>query len=247
MNRNILATFAALSMIFSAGCATKNYVSKETTPLVNKTNELDEITARNTRDIRDVDTRAQKGISDVNTKSDSANQKAMAAGTLADQAQQVASNAVTGVNALTNTVANLDNYHPVTEATVHFGFNKADLTKKAKEALDELANEVPNTPHFILEVSGNTDSVGGSDYNYGLSQRRAFAVIQYMAQAHNIPAHKFYIVGLGKDKPAASNSSNSGRQQNRRVDVRLMTNTTESPASAQNNAPVTTEPAAQPK
>src|SRR5437016_1515058 len=135
MNRNIVATFAALSMIFSAGCATKNYVSKET--------------------------------------------------------------------------------------------------------LDELATEVPNTAHYILEVSGNTDSVGGADYNYSLSQRRAFAVIQYMAQAHNIPAHKFYIVGLGKDKPAASNGSASGRQENRRVDVRLMTNTTESPAAAQNNAPAT--------
>ncbi|SRR6266568_2017734 len=239
MNRNIVATFAAFSMIFSAGCATKNYVSKETTPLINKTNELDEITNRNTRDIRDVDSRAQKGISGVNVKSEAANQKAVAAGTLADQAQQTATQAVTGVNALTNTVANLDNYHPVTEAAVHFGFNKADLTKKAKEALDELATEVPNTVHYILEVSGNTDSVGGADYNYSLSQRRAFAVIQYMAQAHNIPAHKFYIVGLGKDKPAASNGSASGRQENRRVDVRLMTNTTESPAAAQNNAPAT--------
>ena len=251
MNRNLVATFAAFSMVvFSAGCATKNYVSKETTPLVNKTNELDEITARNTKDIRDVDTRAQKGISDVNAKSDAANQKAVAAGTLADQAQQTANQVTTGVNALTNTVANLDNYHPVTELTVHFGFNKADLTKKAKEALDELANEVPNTPHYILEVSGNTDSVGGADYNYTLSQRRAFAVIQYMADAHNIPAHKFYIVGLGKDKPAASHGSASGRQENRRVDVRLMTNGTEAPASAQNNAPAPATPAdssAQPK
>ncbi len=249
MNRTFVATFAALIMMFSAGCATKNYVSKETTPLINKSNELDEITARNTRDIRDVDTRAQKGISDVNAKSDAANQKALSAGSLADQAQQTATQAVTGVNALTNTVANLDNYHPVTEAAIHFAFNKADLTKKAKDALDELANEVPNTPHFILEVSGNTDSVGGADYNYELSQRRAFAVIQYMAQEHNIPAHKFYIVGLGKDKPAAPNSSASGRQENRRVDVRLMTNTSDTPAAAQNStpAPEQTTEATQPK
>src|SRR5215471_13236187 len=114
MNRTVVATFAALIMMFTAGCATKGYVAKETTPIINKTNELDEITARNTRDIRDVDTRAQKGISDVNTKSDAANQKALAAGTLADQAQQTSNQAATGVNALTNTVANLDNYHPVT-------------------------------------------------------------------------------------------------------------------------------------
>lgn len=237
MNRNIVATFAAFTMMFTAGCATKNYVTKEMTPLINKTNELDEITARNTRDIRDVDARAQKGISDVNTKSETANQKALAAGKVADEAQQTANQAVTGVNALTNTVVNLDNYHPVTEATVHFGFDRAELTKKAKDALDQLANEVPGAQHYILEVTGNTDSTGAPDYNYNLSQRRAFAVIQYMAQAHNISAHKFYIVGLGKDKPAASNNSVSGRQQNRRVDIRLMTNTSESPSSAKNTTP----------
>ena len=236
MNRSIVATFAALTMMLT-GCATKNYVTKEMTPVINKTNELDEITARNTRDIRDVDARAQKGILDVNTRADAANQKALAAGKTADDAQQSANQAVTGVNALTNTVANLDNYHPVTEATVHFAFDQAQLTKKAKEALDQLANEVPNNPHYILEVTGNTDSVGPSDYNYGLSQRRANAVIQYMAEAHSISAHKFYIVGLGKDKPAASNNSASGRQQNRRVDIRLMTNSTESPSAAQNKAP----------
>lgn len=236
MNRSIVATFAALTMMLT-GCATKNYVTKQMTPVINKTNELDEITARNTRDIRDVDARAQKGIEDVNTRADAANQKALAAGKTADDAQQSANQAVTGVSALTNTVANLDNYHPVTEATVHFGFDQAQLSKKAKEALDQLATEVPNNPHFILEVTGNTDSVGPPDYNYGLSQRRANAVIQYMAQEHNISAHKFYIVGLGKDKPAASNNSSAGRQQNRRVDVRLMTNTVESPSAAQNKAP----------
>src|SRR5260370_16832321 len=130
MNRTFVATFAALIMMFSAGCATKNYVSKETTPLINKSNELDEITARNTRDIRDVDTRAQKGISDVNAKSDAANQKALSAGSLADQAQQMATQAVTGVNALTNTVANLHNYHPITTTPTPFPFITPPLTKQ---------------------------------------------------------------------------------------------------------------------
>jgi outer membrane protein OmpA-like peptidoglycan-associated protein len=237
MNRTLAAASAALAMMFTAGCSTKNYVRNQTTPIINKTNELDDLTAQNTRDIHDVDSRAQNGIQDVQSRAAAADQKAQAAGQQADAAQNLATQASTGANTLQTTVANLDNYHVVTQASVHFGFNKADLTKKAKEALDQLATDVPNTPHYILEINGNTDSVGSKDYNYALSQRRADAVIQYLAQAHNIPAHKIYVVGLGKDSPVAPNSSTSGRAKNRRVDVKLMTNTVEAPAAAQNTAP----------
>ena len=64
-----------------------------------------------------------------------------------------------------------------------------------------------------------------ADYNYGLSQRRADSVIQYLASKYNVPAHKIYVIGLGKDKPVESNKTKEGRAGNRRVDVRLMTNT----------------------
>jgi OmpA-OmpF porin, OOP family len=88
-------------------------------------------------------------------------------------------------------------------------------------------------------VEGGTDAVGSSDYNYDLSQRRANAVIQYLAAQHNVPAHKIYLIGLGKDKPVDSNKTADGRAKNRRVDVRLMTNTTggDNPAPAQPAAP----------
>jgi len=60
-------------------------------------------------------------------------------------------------------------------------------------------------------------------------------VIQYLAQNYNIPAHKIYVIGLGEDKKVAPNNSASGRAQNRRVDVRLLTNVKgEQPTSAQN-------------
>lgn len=239
MNRTLIAIFATGTMMFTAGCATKNYVRNTATPIINKTNELDEITSRNSRDIKDVDSRAQQGIQGVQAKAASADQKAVAAGQLADQAQSLAGQANSGVNLLQTAVANLDNYRPVTEIAVHFGFDKADLTPKAKQALDQLSNDLPNTRHYIVEVIGGTDSVGPADYNYGLSQRRADAVIQYLAQSLNVPAHKIYLVGLGKDKPVASNRSQSGRARNRRVDVKLMTNTVESQASAQNQTPST--------
>ena len=242
MNRTSLVILLTGSMLATIGCSTKNYVRQETTPLINKTNELDDLTAKNSKDIKDVDARVAAGLQQVNTKTAEVEQKATAAGEQATQAQTLADNAVHRVDSLQNTVANLDNYRVVTETSVHFGFNKDGLTKQAKEALDQLATDVPNTKGYIVTVEGGTDAIGSQDYNYGLSERRANAVIQYLAASHNIPAHKIYLIGLGKDKPVDSNKTSEGRAKNRRVDVRLMTNTTATDATpAQPNS--TTAPA----
>ncbi len=225
MNRASLVIALAVSMAASVGCASKNYVKQQTTPLINKTNELDDLTAKNTKDIKDVDARAQAGIQAINAKTAEVEQKAQTAGQNAQQAQQVADAANARVGVLTNTVANLDNYHAVAETSVKFGFNKDNLTPKAKEALDQLAGQITNTKGYIIALEGGTDSVGSADYNYDLSQRRANSVIQYLASKYNVPAHKIYVIGLGKDKPVESNKTSNGRADNRRVDVRLMTNT----------------------
>jgi hypothetical protein len=62
------------------------------------------------------------------------------------------------------------------------------------------------------------------NYNYQLSQRRADAVVNYLATKYNIPPHKFYLIGIGKDQQVASDSTAAGRAKNRRVDIKLMTN-----------------------
>jgi OOP family OmpA-OmpF porin len=237
MNRASLVIALAASMAAGVGCASKNYVKQQTTPLINKTNELDDLTAQNTKAIKDVDTRAQAGIQQVNQAAAAADQKAQAAGQQAAQAQQSADNAVHRVDVLSNAVANLDNYRIVSETAVHFGFDKDFLTKQAKEDLDKLATTVPNTKGYIITVEGGTDSVGPADYNYGLSERRANSVIQYLGSKYNIPAHKIYLIGLGKDKPVEDNKTRDGRAANRRVDIRLMTNTVE--GQQQQPAPTT--------
>lgn len=226
MNRTSLMICLAASMVATVGCSSKNYVKSQTTPLINKTNELDDLTAKNTRDIKDVDQRAQAGIQAVNTKTAEVEQKTQTAAQNATQAQQMADAANGRVGVLTNTVANLDNYHPVAETSVKFGFDKDNLTKKAQEALDQLAAQIASTKGYIIALEGGTDSVGPADYNYDLSQRRANSVIQYLASKYNVPAHKIYVIGLGKDKPVEPNKTSAGRADNRRVDVRLMTNTT---------------------
>jgi len=227
------------SLPLTVGCATKKYVRNEVTPVVNNVNELDDQTAKNTRDIKDVDTRAQQGISQVNNKAAAADQKALAAGQAADQATQNASQASNRVTSLAGTVENLDNYKSIAETTVLFGFDKAQLTRKDKQTLDEFAAQLQNQKHYIVQVEGYTDSTGPADYNYQLSQRRADAVIQYLAQKYSVPAYKIFLIGLGKDNPVAQNTSASGRAKNRRVDIRLMANSltesaqTSSPTQAQ--------------
>ncbi len=225
MTRTSLTILLALGMVASVGCTSKNYVKQQTTPLINKTNELDDMTAKNSKDIKDVDARAQAGIQAVNAKTADVEQKAQAAGQSASSAQQMADAANNRVGVLTNTVANLDNYRPVAETSVKFGFNKDTLSSKAKEALDQLAGTISSTKGYIIALEGSTDSVGSAEYNYDLSQRRANAVIQYLASKYNVPAHKIYVIGMGKDKPVETNKTSAGRADNRRVDVRLMTNT----------------------
>ena len=237
MNRlSAIAVLAAGSLPFTVGCATKNYVRTQTTPIINNVNELDDETAKNTRDIKDVDTRAQQGIAQVNEKSAVADQKALAAGQAADQAGQNATQASNRVTTLAGTVENLDNYKSVQETTVQFGFNKAELTRKDKQTLDDFAAQFQSQRHYIIQVEGYTDSTGPADYNYQLSQRRADVVIHYLATKYNVPPYKIFLIGLGEDNPVAKNTTAQGRAQNRRVDVRLMANSLTESANAGGSA-----------
>jgi OOP family OmpA-OmpF porin len=242
MNRTSLTIFLAASMVATVGCSSKNYVKQQTTPLINKTNELDDLSAKNSKDIKDVDSRVQAGLQEVNAKTAEVDQKAQTAAQQAAQAQTSADNAVHRVDTLQNAVANLDNYRVVSESAVHFGFNKDTLTKDAKADLDKLAEAVPNTKGYLITVEGATDSVGNADYNYALSERRADSVIQYLAAQHGIPAHKIYLIGLGKDKPVDTNKTRAGRAANRRVDVRLMSNSADAGSPAPQAAPPTAPP-----
>jgi OOP family OmpA-OmpF porin len=243
MNRTSLTIFMAASMVASVGCSSKNYVKQQTTPLINKTNELDDLSAKNSKDIKDVDSRVQAGLEQVNAKTAEVDQKAQTAAQQAGQAQTSADNAVNRVDKLQTAVANLDNYRVVSESAVHFGFNKDTLTKDAKADLDKLADAVPNTKGYLITVEGATDSVGNADYNYALSERRADSVIQYLAAQHGIPAHKIYLIGLGKDKPVDTNKTRAGRAANRRVDVRLMSNSSDAGSPAPQQQPAQQQPA----
>lgn len=223
-NAGLSCIAASMVLMLGSGCATKNYVKSQTAPLAQKTNELDDQTATNNRNLQNASENANKGISQAQQTANTATQNAQQATTAAGTAQQAAQEAVNRSDSLASVVSNLDNYKQIADASVTFGFNKDSLTKTDKEQLDQFASQLANSKSYILEVTGGTDSVGSAAYNYDLSQRRAQAVVQYVASKYNIPAHKFYLIGIGKDQEVAPNNTAAGRAKNRRVEIQLLSN-----------------------
>lgn len=219
-----IVTAAAMTVFGAAGCATKNYVKNQTAPLVQHAGELDQKTAQNNRDIQDVNQRAQAGIKQAQGTADQATQNAQNAAQQASQAQTAANDVAQRADSLDALVKGLDNYKQVADVSVTFGFDKAVLTADDKQQLDGFANQLGSAKSYILEVTGGTDTTGSAQYNYQLSQRRADAVVQYLAAKYNIPPHRFYLIGIGKDQQVAPDNTAAGRKKNRRVEVQLLSN-----------------------
>ena len=215
---------AALLALGVTGCASKNYVRTQTGPLITHTDQLDQQAANNNRAIHDVNDRAQAGISKAQSTADAANQNALNASQEANTADTAANDVAHRADTLDSVVKGLDNYKEVTKASVTFGFDKATLTADDKAQLDTFAGQLGSAKSYILEVTGGTDSTGPAQYNYELSQRRADAVVQYLAAKYNIAPHRFYLIGIGKDQYVADNNTPQGRKENRRVQVRLLSN-----------------------
>ena len=217
-------TAAALLAMGVTGCATKKYVKTQTGPLIDHTDQLDQRTAENNRQIHNVNDRAQAGINKAQSSADTANQNALNANQAANQANSAANDVAHRADSLDSVVKGLDNYREVTKVSVTFGFNKAVLNSDDTAQLDQFGGQLGSAQSYILEVTGGTDSVGSAQYNYELSQRRADAVVQYLAAKYGIAPHRFYLIGIGKDQYVASNDTAEGRKENRRVQIRLLTN-----------------------
>jgi OmpA-OmpF porin, OOP family len=226
----------SLAVVGATGCSTKSYVRTQTAPLVEHTDQLEAKTADNNRQIHDVNDRAQAGITRAQGAADSANQNSLNASQQADAAQLSADNAVHRADSLESVVKGLDNYKPIANVSVVFGFDKAVLTKDDRDQLDSFAAQLGTAKSYILKVTGGTDSTGSAEYNYDLSQRRADAVVQYLASKYGIAPHRFYLIGIGKDKEVAPNTTAEGRKQNRRVEIELLTNMSDGAQTASNQS-----------
>ena len=106
----------------------------------------------------------------------------------------------------------------LTLGDVLFAVGKADLKPGAARTLDKLVAAMRREPETTVTIEGHTDSTGRHAYNVTLSQRRANAVRSYLA-SKGIAGARIETRGLGPDFPVATNATEAGRQQNRRVEV----------------------------
>ncbi len=128
------------------------------------------------------------------------------------------------VTATNDRISALDDYDVSEQASVLFKVNSAVLSEDAKAALDGIAQQALATKGYVIEVAGYTDSTGSVAKNRILSQRRADAVVRYLQENYDIPLRRMITpFGYGEMKPVADNTTQEGREQNRRVDVKVLT------------------------
>ena len=105
--------------------------------------------------------------------------------------------------------------------SITFAFNSSDLNPAFYSVLDRVATVANQNPQTMLEVAGHTDSIGSDAYNDQLSQRRAQAVASYLG-SKGVNSQRLMTVGGGERYPVASNDTDAGRAQNRRVEISVM-------------------------
>jgi outer membrane protein OmpA-like peptidoglycan-associated protein len=143
----------------------------------------------------------------------------------ARQHRETADAAVEGVNATNARITAMDDYVVQSTATVNFKVGSARLSPESKAALDEVASAATTLKGYVIEVTGFASAEGGTAYNKSLSQRRAQAVIDYMVETHNVPLRRIgQSFGFGELQAVADNTTREGREQNRRVEVKLLVN-----------------------
>ena len=221
---SLIVTMAGVVAL--SGCATKGFVRETVSPVETRVGDLEATADELGEQIDSVDQRAQQGIEGANnaassaqSSADAAGDSAAAAGRSAETAQEGATQANTRVTAVENRLSSLNDYSVAQSVSVQFGLDSAALSDEAMATLGGIAGQIEDGD--FLEIQGYTDTSGDADYNIGLSERRATAVQRYLV-TQNVPLFRTEIVGLGVSNPVGDNSTREGREQNRRVEVRLL-------------------------
>src|SRR5579863_4247729 len=214
--------------------ARKKYVQRQTEPIRDRVNELDELTAGNTKMIKDVDSRAQQGIQLASAKANEADQHAVDAGNKATAAQQSAQQVTSRVQNVETVVSNIDQYKASNQTEIRFRPGQTVLSKNAKDALDQMAGGVKGQRGYIIEVQGFSSGKGQAAIT--TSQKMAESVVRYLVLNHEIPVYRIYLVGMGN---APAPDDNGKHVSGGRVEISLLKNDLEQ-LSANTGAPVAT-------
>jgi outer membrane protein OmpA-like peptidoglycan-associated protein len=204
--------------------ARKSYVKRQTEPIRDRVNELDDLTAANSKAIKDTDSRAQAGIKLASDKADTADQHAVDAGNKATAAQQSAQQATTRVQNVENVVSNIDQYKASNQTEIRFRPGQTILSKNAKDALDQMADSVKGQRGYIIEVQGF--SSGKGQVAITSSQKMAESVVRYLVLTHDIPVYRIYLVGMGNAPlPSEEGATTKSKSINGgRVEISLLKN-----------------------
>ncbi len=205
--------------------ARKKYVQRQLTPVQDRVNELDQLTASNTNMIKDVDSRASEGIRQASAKASEADSHAVEATNRAQQANETATQASQRLSTVQNAVERVDQYAPATQVELRFAAGQLILSKKAKEALSDLAGTLKDQKGYILEVQGFSSGRGQEAIHN--SQLMADAVVRYLVLNHDVPVYRIYELGMG-NAPAPVAATEEGKAVKRtrggRVEVSLLKN-----------------------
>jgi outer membrane protein OmpA-like peptidoglycan-associated protein len=217
--------------------ARKKYVQRQTEPIRDRVNELDELTSSNSKAIKDTDARAQQGIKLASDKANEADQHALDAGNKATAAQQSAQQVTTRVQTVETVVGNIDQYKASNQTEIRFRPGQTMLSKNAKDALDTMASGVKGQRGYIIEVQGFSSGKGQTAISN--SQKMAESVVRYLVLNHEIPVYRIYLVGMGNaPAPTTDETTKTKRISGGRVEVSLLKNDLEQ-LSANNGAPAT--------
>jgi outer membrane protein OmpA-like peptidoglycan-associated protein len=205
--------------------ARKKYVQRQTQPIRDRVNELDELTSANSKMIKDVDARSQQGIQMASTKANEADQHAVDAGNKATQAQTTATQANTRLTTVETVVSNIDQYKSTNQTEIRFRAGQTVLSEAAKQAIDQMATPVKSQRGYIIEVQGFSSGKGQTAI--ATSRKMADAVVRYLVENHEIPVYRIYVLGMG-NAPAATASADNGEKPKRtsggRVEISLLKN-----------------------
>jgi len=195
-------------LLASTGCASKNFVRREISTTNQQVQDLEVQVEANQDRLAAHDqemTRQGEALTEVEGTASTASktarealERAVAAGKLAEG------------KLLFETVLSDDQ--------VRFGFDRAELSDGAKEALAAFAERLKSAnENVFIEIQGHTDAIGTEAYNLKLGEARAEAVRRELNQAHGLPLHRMSVISYGESEPVASNDNREDRARNRRV------------------------------
>jgi outer membrane protein OmpA-like peptidoglycan-associated protein len=216
--------------------ARKKYVEKQLSPIRNRVNELDELTASNSKMLKDVDARATEGIRQASSKANEADQHAVDAGNRAQAATQTAQQANAHLQNVETVVGNLDQYKPATQAEIRFRPGQTALSKNAKDAIDEMAANLKDQKGYVIEVQGFAPGKGSSAI--ASSEAMADSVVRYLVLNHEVPVYRIFVVGMG-NAPVQNADGKTTKLRGGKVNVTLLKNGIDQLATAntQNGQP----------